>query len=1170
MTTRWIIGLTACALLALPLCLPSASQAGAQPARPLRTDASIVGRVIDGSTNAPVSNVTVTLAGPKIEPPRLEGAVVYVVDDASSALATAASLGPLGRPTHIRTDSQGRFAFTDLPPGAYGIMAAANQYVTGRFGATRAEGSGRSLDLAPGQRAGATIAIWRNPVVSGRVVDEAGEPLVGAELRLLRWDLAAGRRKLQAASASRTNEYGEFSISAAPGEYLLAARTDQTLPMAWTNPDEIRLRGVRPTFYPGAPIESAEVLRLSAGDRRTDLVMRLRLEPMVRLAGQLRNPVGAGPLPTQAILTALDGIEDRRGTAVDKAGRFIFDRLFPGEYLLDATSSRGVSPTTAPKLWAKALVQVGDQDGEVTVDLRQGLVVRGRLQFEGGGAPSGGLLRQFNIFMLSPEWVGYGDVVPPHAVVEADGTFAFQLESGRYLASIENCCRLALNEPQLSPDVAASLRQWRPRSAMANGKDILDVPLDLVSDVSNVVVTFTRESARVTGQVTPDRGGAEPVLVVLIPSDESLRVDFGQGRRLQATQPSRNGRFTLNVPPGDYMLAAIRGVREEEWRDADFLHLVAQRATRASLREGSAFEQNLTAFEISPRNVERRTSVATARDASLAVTRPVAASTLPLPTSTGAVVIGRVVAQNTSEPLAGVRVASSTFTAALAVYTDDTGRFVLRGVGQGRQTVYTSKPGWAPTPYRGSAGTRVMVSDPGDRVENVTVTMAPAAGMTGTVFDHEGRPTAGAGVAVWQYVPPERRTSPTTPVAVMRATTDARGQYRIHSLSAGRYLVSAAPPDTEAVNTVRVTTQEDIDRAAGTRLQPTIQTTPRFVTHAPVFYPATTDPLRAEPITITAGDWRVIDFELRRVELSRIEGILRMPDGSVPGAFYARLEPFDPIMRSFRSQPTAVESKLDGTFSVSNLLPGRYRLAATVNNRTQRPEGIAAYTEIIVNEVDQTNVVLNLLPGATISGRVVLDAQAPGNPDLTVNAYALTTPIDSAQSQSARVEADGSFTLANVLPGSYRLSVQRRTGGTQPTVVAQTVDGRNTLDGGLEVRPGQGVTGVELLTTSAPAEMTGVVRSEDGRPSLNADVVLFPADQSAWHLRSGRIFATQTDRNGRYTFRNVPPGEYRIAVAPDMGTDDWRDPALLVRLQPASRAAVLRAGPLVTLDLTGP
>jgi hypothetical protein len=186
-----------------------------------------------------------------------------------------------------------------------------------------------------------------------------------------------------------------------------------------------------------------------------------------------------------------------------------------------------------------------------------------------------------------------------------------------------------------------------------------------------------------------------------------------------------------------------------------------------------------------------------------------------------------------------------------------------------------------------------------------------------------------------------------------------------------------------------------------------------------------------------------------------------------------------------------------------------------------------------------------------------------------VFARALFSPFESSVAHPAQVHVDGAFTLVNVLPGSYRLSLQR-TGGAPLTVVSQTVDGRNTLDGGLDVGPGQQVTGVQVLTTTATAELSGIVRSSDGRPSMDADVVLFPADPSAWHPRSPRILATQTDRNGRYRFLNVPPGEYRIAAAPDMGTDEWRDPELLALLQRASTAVVLQAGRSATVDLSGP
>jgi hypothetical protein len=405
------------------------------------------------------------------------------------------------------------------------------------------------------------------------------------------------------------------------------------------------------------------------------------------------------------------------------------------------------------------------------------------------------------------------------------------------------------------------------------------------------------------------------------------------------------------------------------------------------------------------------------------------------------------------------------------------------------------------------------------------------------------------------------------PFQLAQAITDERGQYQIGGLSAGRYIVTAAAPDEDGpFDDIPVTTQEDLDRAAGATPRARGVETPRSLVYAPMFYPDALDPARAEPLTLAAGNRHVVDFELRRVALAEIAGVIRTPDGPSTNGISATLDPIDPL---FGSERTYVDVEPDGSFRVSGLLPGRYRLAVRANaSEGARLKGVAAVAEITLNELDQT-LTLDLLPGATISGRVVIDSREPGgDSDLMVTAHALSRPVESFGG-AARVDADGSFTLVNVMPGLYRLSVLRGARG-QSTVVSQTVDGRNTLDGGLEVGPGQRVTGVQVIATTAAAEISGIVRTADGGLAMDADVVLFPTDPSAWHPRSPRILATQTDRNGRYSFRNVPPGEYRIAAAPDMGTDEWRDPELLALLQPASTAVVLQAGRSATVDLSGP
>jgi hypothetical protein len=55
--------------------------------------------------------------------------------------------------------------------------------------------------------------------------------------------------------------------------------------------------------------------------------------------------------------------------------------------------------------------------------------------------------------------------------------------------------------------------------------------------------------------------------------------------------------------------------------------------------------------------------------------------------------------------------------------------------------------------------------------------------------------------------------------------------------------------------------------------------------------------------------------------------------------------------------------------------------------------------------------------------------------------------------------------------------------------------------------------------------------------------------------------------SGRYTVRNLPPGEYFVAAVTDVEFNAWFDPAFLSELVPASTKVTFSEGEKKTLDL---
>ena len=99
---------------------------------------------------------------------------------------------------------------------------------TARRAAASWAGPARPVVLTAAQRtADVAVRMWKNGVIAGTIVDEAGEPVVGVHVRAARRVFASGRyRFVPVGPAVPTDDRGMYRISdLLPGEYLIAVDT---------------------------------------------------------------------------------------------------------------------------------------------------------------------------------------------------------------------------------------------------------------------------------------------------------------------------------------------------------------------------------------------------------------------------------------------------------------------------------------------------------------------------------------------------------------------------------------------------------------------------------------------------------------------------------------------------------------------------------------------------------------------------------------------------------------------------------------------------------------------------------------------------------------------------------------------------------------------------------
>jgi hypothetical protein len=578
-------------------------------------------------------------AGGPPEPRTGTAAIVGRVVEADSTSAVAGAIvtasGAGASPQRVQVDADGRFVFRGLPGGDFQVMAARAGYVGGLAGQRLPNGPARPVQLVDGERlADVTLRLWKGGAIGGSVLDEMGEPVVGIKVFLVERRLLNGKRQITRGQHSEavTDDRGLYRFgTVAPGEYLVMTRTTEEeiargmmslvmgdpsviVPFAMKasggRPEDFiafenALRVYPPTFYPSALVPSgASPIAIRSGEVKLGVDLRVKLVQLARLAGNysgLPTPTQGNP-QVRLVLADPEAGDLDVATAIATTGdKFTFLAVPAGRYLLQAYFMPRMSPgpagpggmpagrgrggpqplPTEPSYWATMPVTVGGgEPGNITLEMRPGATIAGRVEFEGAAAAPVGLeLERIQVSPIPEAPTSLS--MNPRGRVEADGVFrTSSLAPGKYRLRV------------------GPVGSWQPSSAMFEGRDLLDEPVDLAtSDVSGVVITFTdKRQGSVNGTVRTLEGAPDPAaLVAIFPADPRLRTDFSGGaRRMRLARTTRAGQYAIpGLPEGQYLIVAGGDELFDTWLEPAALAALARRAARIDIAEGGAQTQDL-------------------------------------------------------------------------------------------------------------------------------------------------------------------------------------------------------------------------------------------------------------------------------------------------------------------------------------------------------------------------------------------------------------------------------------------------------------------------------------------------------------------------------------------------------------------------------------------------
>ena len=96
--------------------------------------------------------------------------------------------------------------------------------------------------------------------------------------------------------------------------------------------------------------------------------------------------------------------------------------------------------------------------------------------------------------------------------------------------------------------------------------------------------------------------------------------------------------------------------------------------------------------------------------------------------------------------------------------------------------------------------------------------------------------------------------------------------------------------------------------------------------------------------------------------------------------------------------------------------------------------------------------------------------------------------------------------------------------------------------------------------TDRVSETAGTIQDSAGQAAPEYFIVAFPSDRALWAWNSRRIQQARPGRDGRFSFRNLPAGEYLIGAVTDVEQNEWFEPAFLEQLLNASVKVTLAEG----------
>lgn len=525
--------------------------ATARAQNPSQAYGSITGRVISDDGPVPFAAVTVSAAGGR---------------DRANALR------------NLTTDADGNFKAEGLRQAAYIVMASSPGYVPESASLPPANDSETRPDV-PAQsyyRIGdsVTIRLVKGGVITGRVLNQMGDPLIGIRVSAQPVLSAPSQRPFAQAGSgeAQTDDRGIYRIyGLGAGNYVVLANPAPgggpfggQFPGRQLSP----YTGNAPVYHPSGSRGMAAEVTVNCGIETSGIDIQYRPIKGFSISGTIAgaDPLFAfvtltdkpsGQVINNAFVNPRGGPGGRQGSQSDQAA-FAILGVADGEYEL---SVQGGSPEESFSATPVKIAVSGADVSGIVLTLKPMAAVRARVQIEPPvkcNAPRPATLDE-QVFTLRPvSQISLPNL--PTSVPSPSGDISFRnLSAGRYQLGA-----LMLDDRYFIRSVAVPIKstgrnttatQKNPPAMFELSRN--GITLKAGEKVNDVIVVISEGAASIDGRVlkTGNPQATDKWLVYLVPAERELADEV---LRYAETVSVPGGEFKFrNLAPGKYLILAL-------------------------------------------------------------------------------------------------------------------------------------------------------------------------------------------------------------------------------------------------------------------------------------------------------------------------------------------------------------------------------------------------------------------------------------------------------------------------------------------------------------------------------------------------------------------------------------------------------------------------------------